>query len=69
MSYTTSKSTKLKGIITHSSNWYSDFVYVTAYNERSYQFYMIELPHPKGEEVLSGFDHDYKKMCEHLDIH
>jgi hypothetical protein len=41
---------------------------VSAFNEKSSEMFLIELPKPKSLEVLVSFDNDYHRLCDHLDI-
>lgn len=43
-------------------------LYVSAYNEKSSEMFLIELPKPKSLEVLSSFGNDYLLLCDNLDI-
>jgi len=43
-------------------------IYITAFNERSSEMFLIELPKIKALSVLSNFDDDYGNMCRNLDI-
>lgn len=36
-----------------------DIMYVSAFNEKSSEMFLIELPKPKSTEVLANFDNDY----------
>ncbi len=47
---------------------YRDILFVSAYNEKSSEMFLIELPKPKSLEVLSSFGNDYLLMCDNLDI-
>ena len=43
-------------------------MYVSAFNEKSSEMFLIELPKPKSTEILATFDQDYMKLCDNLDI-
>ena len=43
-------------------------MYVSAFNDKSSEMFLIELPNPKSLEVLANFDNDYQRLCENLDI-
>ena len=43
-------------------------MYVSAFNEKSSEMFLIELPKPKSTEILTTFDHDYMRLCDNLDI-
>mmetsp|Transcript_18204 Transcript_18204/g.17320 ORF Transcript_18204/g.17320 Transcript_18204/m.17320 type:complete len:104 (+) Transcript_18204:706-1017(+) len=45
-----------------------DILFVSAYNEKSSEMYLIELPKPKSLEVLANFGQDYNYLCDNLDI-
>ena len=47
---------------------YRDILYVSAYNEKSSEMFLIELPKPKSYEVLKSFQNDYAKLCDNLDV-
>lgn len=46
----------------------SDIIFVSAYNDKSSEMFLIELPKVKAMQVLETFNHNYDNLVEYLDI-
>jgi hypothetical protein len=61
---------KLKGDYYHVSVYktMADLLFVSAFNEKSSEMFLIELPKKKSAEVLTTFSKDLAQLCDNLDI-
>jgi len=46
----------------------SGTIFVSAYNEKSNEMFLIELPSPKSVDVMATFSNDFGKLCDNLDV-
>jgi hypothetical protein len=61
---------RLKGDNYHVSVYktMTDLLFVSAFNEKSSEMFLIELPVKKSAEVLTTFSNDLAQLCDNLDI-